>query len=147
MLLYYSLVNFSLWQSIFDSSSFTIINFCMYCCKTTIGDKMSWDTSPSVKGWLVVPLFDLPIENNKHPNFEWRGQRRGVDSFVLWSYPVWVQCLDSFVADCRWLQKVLKELVYTNSNIRGINNINSLFKFQEGTFLKLPTCRSSLLGA
>ena len=21
----------------------------------------------------VVPLFELPIENNKHPNFEWRG--------------------------------------------------------------------------
>ena len=21
----------------------------------------------------VVPLFELPVENNKHPNFEWRG--------------------------------------------------------------------------
>ena len=27
--------------------------------------------------------FELPIENNKHPNFEWRGQWRGVDYFVL----------------------------------------------------------------
>ena len=25
----------------------------------------------------VVPLYELPIENNKHPNFEWRGQGRG----------------------------------------------------------------------
>ena len=33
------------------------------------------------------PMFDLPIENNKHPNFEWRGQGRVVDSFVLRSYP------------------------------------------------------------
>ena len=24
----------------------------------------------------VGPLFQLPIENNKHPNFEWRGQGR-----------------------------------------------------------------------
>ena len=28
-------------------------------------------------------MFELPIENNKHPNFEWRGQGMGVDSFVL----------------------------------------------------------------
>ena len=26
--------------------------------------------------------------------------RRGVDSFVLWSYPIWVQCLNYFVSDC-----------------------------------------------
>ena len=30
----------------------------------------------------VVPLFELPLENKKHPNFEWRGQGRGVDSYV-----------------------------------------------------------------
>ena len=29
-----------------------------------------------------MPLFELPIENNKHPNFEWRGGRRGAD--FLW---------------------------------------------------------------
>ena len=45
----------------------------------------------------VVPLFQLwlPIENNKHSNFEWRGQGRGADSFVLR-----IQCLNNFVADC-----------------------------------------------
>jgi len=31
----------------------------------------------------VVLLFELPTENNKHPNFEWRGGERGVDSFIL----------------------------------------------------------------
>ena len=30
----------------------------------------------------VVPLFELPLENKKHPNFEWRGHGRGVDSYV-----------------------------------------------------------------
>ena len=40
----------------------------------------------------VVPMFKLPIENNKHPNFERRGQGRSANSFVLWSYPIWVQC-------------------------------------------------------
>ena len=33
-------------------------------------------------------MFELPIENNKHPNFDWRGQGRGADSFVLESYPI-----------------------------------------------------------
>ena len=41
------------------------------------------------------------IENNKHQNFEWRGQGRAVVYFVLCSYPIWVQCLNNFVADCR----------------------------------------------
>ena len=40
----------------------------------------------------VVPMCELPIENNKHPNFEWRGQGRVTDSFVLQSYPIWVEC-------------------------------------------------------
>ena len=30
----------------------------------------------------VVPLFELPLENKKHPNFEWRGQGRVVDPYV-----------------------------------------------------------------
>ena len=50
----------------------------------------------------VVPMFELPIENNKHPNFELREQRRGVDSFVLWGYRLWALCLNYFVADCRY---------------------------------------------
>ena len=31
----------------------------------------------------IVPLFELPLENNKHHSFEWRGRGRGVDSYVL----------------------------------------------------------------
>ena len=31
----------------------------------------------------VLRMFKLPIENKKHPNFEWRGDGRGVDSLVL----------------------------------------------------------------
>ena len=84
----------------------------------TIGDKISWDTwgafwhftdfkrgkysfsSPSPP-FNAVLLFKLPLENNKHPNFEWGGAGWGVDAFVLWSYLIWVQCLNNFVADCR----------------------------------------------
>ena len=57
--------------------------------------------SPPFSPCNLVPMFGLPIENNKHPNFEWRGQGRGVDSFVLWVCPIWVQCLNNFVADFR----------------------------------------------
>ena len=31
----------------------------------------------------VVLLFELPTENNTQPNFEWRGQGRDVDTFIL----------------------------------------------------------------
>ena len=50
----------------------------------------------------VVVLSELPIENNKHPNFEWR-EARGVDCFVLRSYPIWGQCVNSFVANCSYV--------------------------------------------
>ena len=29
-----------------------------------------------------------------------KGKGRGVDSFVLCSYTIWVKCLNDFVADC-----------------------------------------------
>ena len=48
-------------------------------------------------------MFELPKENNKNPNFEWREQGKGADSFVLQSYLIWVQCLNNFVADCSLL--------------------------------------------
>ena len=43
----------------------------------------------------IVLLFELPGENNKHPNFEWRGRERGVDWFVLWSYPIHYNCFNN----------------------------------------------------
>ena len=39
--------------------------------------------SPPSPPCNVVLLFKLPTENNKHSNFEWRGQGRRVDSFAL----------------------------------------------------------------
>ena len=58
---------------------------------------------PPSPPYNVVPLFELPLENNKHSNFEWRGQGWGVDSFVLWRYPIWIQCLNNFLSNCRFL--------------------------------------------
>ena len=92
---------------------------------STIGDKMSlryfaqnwaflrftnfrrrkYSFSSPIPSLSVVPIFELPIGTNKHPNFEWRRQGRGADSFVLRSYPIWVQCLNNFVADCRYLSE------------------------------------------
>ena len=51
----------------------------------------------------VVPLFELPIENNKHPNFEWRRGGRGVYHFALQSYAIRVQLLSQQFS-C-WLQR------------------------------------------
>ena len=91
----------------------------------TIGDMISWDTSlfltlywfPEGKMKLflphplnVVPLFELPIENNKHPNFEWRGGGRGVDFLfsvvVLFEYSV--STILAPIVDLRsaWLDEV-----------------------------------------
>ena len=63
--------------------------------------KYRFSSDPPFSPCNVVPMFELPIENNKHPNFEWRGQGRGVNSFVLWGCPIWLQCLNNFVADFR----------------------------------------------
>ena len=56
---------------------------------------------PPSPPYNVVPLFELPLENDKHPNFEWREQGRDVDSFfsevTLIEYNVSV---NNFVTDC-----------------------------------------------
>ena len=36
----------------------------------------------------VVPLFGRRVENNKHPKCEWRGEGRGVEWNVLFSYVI-----------------------------------------------------------
>jgi len=36
----------------------------------------------------VVPLYELPVTNNKHPKFEWRAKGRGADCFALRSTPI-----------------------------------------------------------
>ena len=58
----------------------------MFCWLKKEKIKFSSPPSPPCN---VVPLFELPEENNKHPNFEWRvGEGgKGVDGSVLRSYP------------------------------------------------------------
>ena len=48
--------------------------------RTSKGEKIAFP--PPFPPCNVVPLFELPLENKKHPNFEWRGQGRGVNSYV-----------------------------------------------------------------
>ena len=48
--------------------------------RTSKGEKVAFP--PPSPPCNVVPLFELPLENKKHPNFEWRGQGRGADSYV-----------------------------------------------------------------
>ena len=64
---------------------------------------MSCDTSHFKRGKYSSAMLCRCSRNNKHPNFEWRGQGRGADSFVLWSHPIRAQCLNNFVTDCRYI--------------------------------------------
>ena len=48
--------------------------------RTSKGEKIAFPL-PSPP-YNVVPLYELPLENKKHPNFKWREQGRGVDSYV-----------------------------------------------------------------
>ena len=58
----------------------------------------------------VLPLFELPTENNNTKDFEWRGGGSGVDSFVLCSYPIEY---NNFVAD--WLFPfIVLQVVFKN---------------------------------
>ena len=61
-----------------------------------------------------MPLLELPIENNKHPNFEWEGGGRGVDSFVISSEVTLFECnvstiLSPFVEE--WLIFLIEDYV------------------------------------
>ena len=61
-----------------------------------------------------MPLLELPIENNKHPNFEWKGGGRGVDSFVISSEVTLFECnistiLSPFVEE--WLIFLIRDYV------------------------------------
>ena len=46
------------------------------CVFLRFTDFKGWKYSFSspIPSMQLLPLFELPIENNKHPNFEWRGQ-------------------------------------------------------------------------
>ena len=54
---------------------------------------------PRAPPWnCVEPLFKLPVENNKHPKSEWRGD--GWDRYILFCSPK-SPCLDNFIPDCK----------------------------------------------
>ena len=61
---------------------------------------------PPIPSMQCCAAVRATFRNNKPPNFEWRRQGRGVDSFVLWSYPIWVQCLNNLSAIVGWRQSI-----------------------------------------
>ena len=92
----------------------------------------------------VVQLFELPLENKKHPNFEWRGQGSGVDSYVS---EVTLQCLHNFVADWR-LYRLHTWPVHVQYNyIREIIDVKGEESWpKQGTLWHSPTDILSLWG-
>ena len=57
------------------------LNWASYVLLTSKGGKIAFPPPSSPRN--VVLMFKPSTENKKHPNFEWRGQGRGADSFVL----------------------------------------------------------------
>ena len=89
---------------------------------------------PSMQHCAAVQAT-LAVENNKHPNFEWRGGERGVDSFVLCSYPIWVH-VSIILLPIVWIAKWPYMLKKTNST-----HLFSLgYKTLGGTFFCYDWC-------
>ena len=81
----------------------------------------------------VVMLFELPVENNKHPNFEWRGEGQGCGFFVLRTYPIILRTMSQQF--CRWFLLVsLSNLEEWDKSQSG----NLVGNFLVGTCLTLP---------
>ena len=66
----------------------------------------SFSPPPPIPSMQCCAAVRATFRNNKPPNFEWRRQGRGVDYFVLWSYPIWVQCLNDLSAIVGWRQSI-----------------------------------------
>ena len=89
---------------------------------------------PSMQHCAAVQAT-LAVENNKHRNFEWRGGERGVDSFVLCSYPIWVH-VSTILLPIVWIAKWPYMLKKTNST-----HLFSLgYKTLGGTFFCYDWC-------
>ena len=73
------------------------LNWAFSCCIDFKRRKYSF-SSP-------IPSVQCCATNTPTPQLwmEWGGEGRGAGCFVLWSYPIWVQCLNNFVADCRFM--------------------------------------------
>ena len=90
---------------------------------------------PSMQHCAAVQAT-LAIKNNKHPNFEWRRGERGVDSFVLCSYPIWVHVSTILLPIFVWIAKWPYMLKKTN-----LTHLFSLgYKTPGGTFFCYDWC-------
>ena len=88
--------------------------------EATIRDKISRDSFPWRASLTFCQLkkgkrfsFPSPFKQccaivwatcikQQTPQLWIEGRRRAVNCFVLWSYPVWGQCFNNFVTDCRF---------------------------------------------
>ena len=88
--------------------------------EATIRDKISRDSLPWRASLTFCQLkkgkrfsFPSPFKQccatvwatctkQQTPQLWMEGRRRAVNCFVLWSYPVWGQCFNNFVTDCRF---------------------------------------------
>ena len=88
--------------------------------EATIRDKISRDSFPWRASLTFCQLkkgkrFSFPSHfkqccatvwatrtKQQTPQLWMEGRRRAVNCFVLWSYPVWGQCFNNFVTDCRF---------------------------------------------
>ena len=91
----------------------------------------SSDIQPLKKLWLETFAVCATFRKQQHPNIEGREQGRGVDSFVLWSFPIWVQC-----QFCRRLHtRLTLGTCFTVISIPSICSISIIFKAYRGKFL------------
>ena len=66
--------------------------------RTSKGEKITFP--PPSPPCNVVPLFELPLENKNTSQLWMEGTGEGCGFLSSRSYPIWVQCLKNFVADC-----------------------------------------------
>ena len=104
----------SYWLAIRDLFPLTFIFWSFHIihpvCLPTIGDKISflrfyWLQKMKIKLFLPHPLHAMLCccssyvqKTTNTPTLNCVGGK-GVHSFVFWSYPIWVQCLNNFITD------------------------------------------------
>ena len=63
-----------------------------------------WSFSSPMPSMQCSAAVRATYRKQQTPQLWMKGRGRGVDSFVLCSYPIWVRCLNKFVVDCRFEQ-------------------------------------------
>ena len=69
-----------------------------FCCFTDFKRGKLIFSSP-IPSMQCCAAVRATYRKQQTPQLWMEGRGRGVDSFVLWSYPVWAQCLNNFVAN------------------------------------------------